>query len=91
MLDDFIEMINSDYLVLAQSSLSYLASFLHTGPKFIREGFRFFTISDTIIMNDNIVSDYSKLDRFIDKIKLKYLQLNNRITKKLNSCNILRE
>jgi len=84
-LDDFIELINSDYLVLAQSSLSYLASFLHTGPKFIREGFRHFTTSDTIIMNDNIVSDYTKLNRFIDKIKLEYLHLNDRITKKLSS------
>ena len=84
-LDDFIELINSDYLVLAQSSLSYLASFLHTSPKFIREGFRHFTTYDTIIVNDNIVSEYSNLDRFIDKMKLKYFYLNDRITKKFNS------
>ncbi len=81
-LDDFIELVNSDYLILAQSSLSYLASILHVGPKYIREGFRHFTTSDTVIIKDNIIANFSEFDRIHDAIKLFYLRTINYFKKK---------
>ncbi len=65
-LSDFEEFVYSDCLIMAHSSLSYLASLLHLGPKFIRKGFRHFLTSDTIEINDFSVKGYGYMDKLID-------------------------
>ena len=65
-LSDFEEFVYSDCLIMAHSSLSYLASLLHLGPKYIRKGFRHFLTSDTIEINDFSVKGYGYMDKLID-------------------------
>ncbi len=67
---DFEDFINSDCLIMAHSSLSYLASLLHLGPKFIRKGFRHFLTSDTIEIDDFSVEGYGFIDKLLDSSML---------------------
>jgi hypothetical protein len=69
-LSDFEKFINSDCLIMAHSSLSYLASLIHLGPKYIRKGFRHFLTSDTIEINDFSVEGYTFIDKNIDSVSL---------------------
>ncbi len=48
----FKKMILADYLVLSQSSFSYLASMISNGKKYIRNGFRHPLPSDVEVIND---------------------------------------
>lgn len=53
--DEFLTfrlMIEADYLIMAQSSFSYLASFINRGTKYIRNGFRHVLPADVIIIKD---------------------------------------
>ena len=45
-------MIEADYLIMAQSSFSYLASFINRGSKYIRNGFRHVLPADVTIIKD---------------------------------------
>ena len=51
----FKKMITADYLVLSQSSFSYLASLISNGKKYIRNGFRHPLSSDVNIIRDDIL------------------------------------
>lgn len=51
---DFMEMVTCDYLILAKSSFSYLASLCASSTKYIRNGFRVRLPYDVNILNDDI-------------------------------------
>lgn len=79
---DFELMINADYLVMAQSSFSYLISFINDKKKYIRNGFRQPLPPDVEIVKDYYLENYSYLLfiynnilKIFFKIKLKLKKL----------------
>ena len=72
-------MINSDYLILAHSSFSYLASMINTGKKYIRNNFRHPLPFDVKIVKDYELLNISYLKyfyyeflKFLLRVKIKF-------------------
>ena len=65
--EDFMHMVNCDALIAAQSSLSYLATFLNRNKKYIRNGYRHRLPADVICFHDD---KYIKSTRIL---KLKHV------------------
>ena len=86
-------MISAEYLILSQSSFSYLASFLNIGKKYIREKFRHPLPPDVILVKDyNLLKlplfcySFCKILQLLFSIKLffKYTDFNQIIKNKFN-------
>jgi hypothetical protein len=86
-------MISAEYLILSQSSFSYLASFLNIGKKYIREKFRHPLPPDVILVKDyNLIKlplfyySFCKILQLLFSIKLffKYTHFNQIIKNKFN-------
>jgi len=77
----FKKMILADYLVLSQSSFSYLASLINNGKKYIRNGFRHPLSSDVEIIKDQQLMKITFLKhsyfKFLEKIAYLKLFINN--------------
>ncbi len=76
--EDFTLMINADHLIMAQSSFSYLASFINKGKKYIRNGFRQYLPFDVRVVKDYELENfyysnyiYNNLLRLILRMKIK--------------------
>jgi len=87
-------MINAEYLILAQSSYSYLASFLNCGKKYIRNSFRHPLPRDVVLIKDYQLLKisyfyyyYCRILEKIFKLKLffKYTDFIQIIKNKLNN------
>lgn len=65
---DFMHMIDCDVLVMAKSSLSYLASFLNTNKKYIRKNYRHRLPPDTNIFFDENYISLSIKEKYWDVI-----------------------
>jgi len=87
-------MISAEYLILAQSSFSYLASFLNCGKKYIRNSFRHPLPRDVVLVKDHHLLKMSyfyyyycrileKIFKF--KLYLKYTDFTQIIKNKLNN------
>ena len=77
----FKKMILADHLVLSQSSFSYLASLIHNGKKYIRNGFRHPLSMDVKIIKDYELLEisylYFKYCKFMENLVYCYLFFKN--------------
>ena len=61
-------MINADHLILAQSSFSYLASFINRGKKYIRNGFRQHLPYDVEVIKDYELENFYYHDYILNNL-----------------------
>lgn len=66
--EDFKHMVDCDILVMAKSSLSYLASMLNPNKKYIRENYRHRLPPDVTIFSDEDYLDLSLSEKYGDRV-----------------------